>query len=363
MRILDDARFPSPVNVPSEVMPEGEPLHVCCIIPAYRASMTVVDVVAQVLEYADSVVVVDDCCPERSGDVVRAAFIHNPAVTVVERETNGGVGAATKTGIALALERGADVLIKIDADGQMDPNFIPLIRRRFVADESLALVKGNRFFDSAVLQLMPRTRLVGNAILSLLAKLASGYWNIIDPTNGYIAFSADVLRALQWQGFADSYFFELSVLSELGLKRLPILEIEMPTIYTSAPSSLSIRRVICDFPGKLVRAFLRRLMVQYFLFDVNLGTLYTIFGLVLMTFGLVFGGFEWYESVATQVPRATGTIMLAVLPCLMGFQLMLNALMYDVQFSHKTRHEMLAQVHLRRASRAEVHVSISASSH
>ena len=323
-----------------------EDSRVFCIIPTYRASRTIVAVVEEALKYADVVIVVDDCCPEDSGGVARMAYLGDYRVQVVKREQNGGVGAATKTGIGAALEQDAAVIVKLDADGQMDAQFIASIRRLFAEDPSLVCVKGNRFFDVGVLEVMPKVRFFGNAVLSLLAKCASGYWNTIDPTNGYIAFNGRLLSVLPWQSFADSYFFEMSVLCELGLKRLPILELEMPTIYTSAPSSLSIARVMREFPPRLIRLMMRRLLVQYFVFDVNLGTIYFVCGFLLALFGTVFGVYEWFQGRATGLPVKTGTIMLAVLPFLMGFQLLLNALMYDVQFSQKTHHEL--EVGLRR---------------
>jgi hypothetical protein len=208
-------------------------------------------------------------------------------------------------------------------------------------------IKGNRFFDASVMHLMPRRRLFGNAVLSLLAKFASGYWNIVDPTNGYMSFNANVLALLPWKSFADSYFFEMSVLCELGLRRLPILELEMPTIYTGAPSSLSILRVAMDFPLQLLRLTARRVLVQYFIFDVNLGSVYLILGTLFLLFGVVFGGYQWIDSMITNIARTTGTVMLAVLPTLMGFQLILNALMFDVQFAQKSSHELLVDVHRR----------------
>lgn len=318
-----------------------------CVIPAYRAAGTVAAVVARALEYADIVVVVDDGCPQHSGIAVLEAYGTNPAVRVLTRERNGGVGAAMKTGIAYCIENGADLIVKLDADGQMDASFIPIIRDLFTSDPSLVCIKGNRFFNSSVISQMPKRRLFGNAMLSLLAKFASGYWNVIDPSNGYLAFNAPLLALLPWQNFADSYFFETSVLCELGLRRLPILELEMPTIYTAAPSSLSIARVLWDFPFKLLRLILRRVLVQYFVFDLNLGSLYLFFGSLLMLGGTVWGAYQWALSEATHQDRSTGTVMLAVLPFLMGFQLVLNALMYDVQFSQKTSHELLVNVYRR----------------
>lgn len=318
-----------------------------CVIPSYRAAATVVEVVAKALEHADVVVVVDDACPQHSGEAVRSAYASAENVVVIVRERNGGVGAAMKTGIGYSIEHGANIIVKIDADGQMDSSFMRIIRDLFEEDSSLVCVKGNRFFDSAVLHLMPRRRLFGNAVLSLLAKFASGYWNIVDPTNGYLSFNADLLALLPWQSFADSYFFEISVLCELGLKRLPILELEMPTIYTSAPSSLSIVRVAATFPLRLLRLILRRILIQYFIFDVNLGTVYIIAGTLLLLFGVIFGAYEWIDSMITNIARTTGTVMLAVLPTLMGFQLILNALMYDVQFAQKSSHELLVNIYRR----------------
>lgn len=307
-----------------------------CVIPAFRAAATIAQVVARALEYASEIVVVDDACPENSGAVVRAAFPNASNVHVLEHECNGGVGAAMKTGIGFCIERDADTIVKLDADGQMDPAFVPVIAEAFRADPTLVCVKGNRFFDSSVMLRMPKRRLFGNAVLSILAKFASGYWNLVDPTNGYVAFNGRLLRAVPWRSFANSYFFEISVLCELGLRRLPILELEMPTIYTGAPSSLSIPKVLWEFPPRLLRLTLRRVLLQYFVFDVNLASLYLAFGALLLLAGGGWGIYQWIVSSVTHVSRSTGTVMLAVLPFLMGFQLVLNALMVDVQFAQKT---------------------------
>lgn len=313
-----------------------------CIIPAYRASGTIAAVVRDALRYADAIIVVDDACPENSHATIAAEFGTAERVHVLRHERNGGVGAAMKTGIAFALEQGAEVVVKVDADGQMDAAFIPTIRQLFTNDPYLACVKGNRFFDARVLQLMPGLRLVGNAILSLMAKFASGYWNLTDPTNGYLALSVNALRYLQWRNFADSYFFEISVLCELGFRRLPIAELEMPTIYTVAPSSLSISRVLFEFPPRLWKMFLRRIVIQYFVFDLNVGSLCGLFGTLMMLFGIVFGVYEWILGFITGVPRAAGIVMLAALPFLVGFQLLITAMLYDVQLSRRTEHRLLA---------------------
>ena len=318
-------------------------MNVCCVIPAYRARATVCDVVRNAMRYADAIVVVDDACPEGSGEAVVQAFRNHPSIYVLSRERNGGVGAAVKTGIEKALQLDADVIVKLDADGQMDPSYIPSLVELFENDPNLAYVKGNRFFDSRVLAKMPWIRLFGNSVLSLFAKFASGYWNVLDPTNGYLAFNGHLLPAVNWQGFADCYFFEISVMCEFGLKHASIAEMEMETIYAGESSSLSIWRTLFSFPPKLAWLFLRRLLLQYFVFDINLGSLYILLGIALSGFGAAFAGFEWVQSIVTGIPRTTGTVMLGVLPFLMGFQLILNALLYDVQFAAKSTRELLSQ--------------------
>ncbi len=312
---------------------------IACVVPAYRASDTVRSVVESLLAVADLVVVVDDACPEHSGAAVQSAYRGNPRVATLIRERNGGVGAAMKTGIEYCLAAGADVIVKLDADGQMDPAFVPHLVACFERDPSLGYVKGNRFTGESLVREMPPIRLFGNAVLSLLVKFASGYWNLLDPTNGYVAFRADVLRELPWRRFADSYFFETSVLGELGLRNVPIGEVEMPTIYGTEQSSLSIRRVIFEFPPKLARLFWRRILLHYFVFDVNLGSLYLLFGVLSLLAGTIIGGIEWVRTLQTGHVRTAGTVMLAVLPILIGFQFLSNALMYDVQFAPKTIRE------------------------
>jgi hypothetical protein len=286
--------------------------------------------VERALAFAATVIVVDDACPQRSADAVEERFGSSDRVVVIRRAENGGVGAATKTGIERALELGADVIVKIDADDQMDASRIPEMEEVLGAHPDVALVKGNRFTDASVLEIMPKARFVGNAVLSILAKFASGYWSLLDPTNGFLAFNARILRTLNWRAFADSYFFELSVLCSLGLRREKLAEVEMTAIYSTAPSSLSIRRVIMTFPPLLAQAFVRRILMQYLLLDFNVGSLCLLVGAVLTTAGVIFGSQQWYFSIASGIARPTGDIMIVALTLMFGCQLLFAALLYDV---------------------------------
>jgi dolichol-phosphate mannosyltransferase len=313
------------------VADDAAPL-VVAVIPTYRARATIRRVVERALEVVDLVVVVDDRCPENSGDLVAPAA----RVRVIRHEVNRGVGGAMKTGIAEALRIGADVVVKIDSDDQMDVSYVPAMVRVLHDHPEVDLVKGNRFADPSTLRTMPIQRLIGNAGLTLLVKFSSGYWTITDPTNGFVAMRGEALSRMNVASLAERYFFEIDLLCAFGLRRRVICELEMPAIYAGETSSLSIPVVLFSFPPRLFVRFVRRLLVNYLVIEINVGSLCAAFGLPLLVFALVFGGHEWYASIATGISRPTGTIILALLLFMTGFQLTLQALLYDVQFSTRT---------------------------
>jgi len=306
---------------------------VVAVIPTYRASRTIERVVSAALVFVDEIIVVDDACPENSAALVAGI---DPRVEVLHHPKNLGVGGATKTGFRRALERSADFVVKIDADDQMDAMHIPDLIRALIAAPDLALVKGDRFVDPATLRTMPRLRLIGNSGLTFLVKIASGYWTLVDPTNGYFAMRAEDLERLDLGALDDRYFFEIDLLCALGRQKAPIAELEIPAIYRGEPSSLSIRHSLRTFPFRLADRFLRRLLVNYLISEINVGSLCALVGLPMLLIAVIFGGAEWAKSAATGIPRPTGTIILALLLFMIGFQLTLAAVIYDVQFCVRT---------------------------
>src|SRR5262249_27880450 len=165
---------------------------IAAVIPCFRVKRHILEVLAAVPPAVERIYVVDDACPEGTGDLVESAVL-DPRVRVLRHVENQGVGAATLTGYRTALADGARVVVRLDADGQMDPALIP----RLVApilDGEADYAKGNRFFELEGLRAMPRLRLAGNSLLSFASKLSSGYWNVFDPTNGFTAIHAEVLR-------------------------------------------------------------------------------------------------------------------------------------------------------------------------
>ncbi|MEO5373983.1 MAG: glycosyltransferase family 2 protein [Alphaproteobacteria bacterium] len=307
---------------------------VAVVIPCYRVRAHLAGVIAGIPPEVGHIVVVDDLCPERSGEVAEASG--DPRVTVVRHAVNQGVGGAMVSGYRRAMELGCDVMVKMDGDGQMDPALIG----RFVAplmEGRADYAKGNRFRDFHALRAMPPMRLFGNSMLSFLVKAASGYWSMMDPTNGYTAIHRRALEDLDLDRVAKRFFFESDLLIRLNVVGAVLTDVPMPARYGDETSSLSIPRVLLDFPPRLLRGLLRRIVLKYFVYDFNVGSLYLAVGLPLTLFGILFGAWEWIDSVRTGVVRPVGTVMLVVLPLILGFQLLLQAVAVDIAAEPKRK--------------------------
>ncbi len=302
---------------------------VAVVVPCYRVARQVLDVLARIGPEVSRIYVVDDACPERTGERVRSECA-DPRVIVIEHKQNRGVGGAVMTGYRAALADGSDIVVKIDGDGQMDPAALPHIAGPVVA--GLAdYAKGNRFYDFELLQEMPRGRLIGNALVSLVNKMASGYWDVMDPTNGYTAIHRAALARLPLDKLDPRYFFESDMLFRLYTIRAVVRDVALPARYRDETSSLSLSHSAAVFPAKYGKAAMKRVFYAYFLRDFNAGTVLLLLGFVLAAFGAIFGGLEWHRSVLTGVPTTSGTVMLAALPLLIGVQLLLSALHFDIQ--------------------------------
>lgn len=300
---------------------------IAVIIPAYRVAGAIENVIKSLPSLVSDIIVVDDGCPESSGAI--AENLNDNRVTVVYRERNGGVGAAMKDGFQEAIRKGAGIIIKIDGDGQMDSSHIENIVD-IISNDYADYVKGNRLFSSAVIKEMPRARLFGNSFLSFFVKAVSGYWDIMDPTNGFIGISSKALGKLAVERLADDYYFEIDMLTRLYLVDAVVCDVAMPAIYADEISNLRIFKVIGQFPHRLVRAFIRRIFFKYFIADFNVASVYMLVGVPLLLFGSVFGLMEWIDSIRSGIARTSGTIMLSALPILLGLQFVLAAVHVDI---------------------------------
>jgi glycosyltransferase involved in cell wall biosynthesis len=297
------------------------------IVPCYKVAESVAAVLSAIPAGVDHVIVVDDACPQGSGD--RAATVGDPRVMVLRHAANRGVGAAMVTGYRKALELGCDICIKMDGDGQMDPARLGALVAPLEEDRA-DYAKGNRFRDFRALRAMPGMRLAGNSLLSFVVKAASGYWNIMDPTNGYTAIHRRVLSQLNLERLARRYFFESDMLISLNILGAVVRDVEMPARYGEEGSSLRISRVAAEFPLRLAAGCCRRLFLKYFVHDFNMASVYLLLGVPMFAASVAWGVYEWMQSVLTGEPRTAGTIMLVALPIILSFQMLLQAIQIDI---------------------------------
>ncbi|OFZ18314.1 MAG: glycosyl transferase family 2 [Bdellovibrionales bacterium RBG_16_40_8] len=302
------------------------------IIPCYKVKNKILSVIDKIGPEVDRVIVVDDACPENSGDYVKE-HCRQSRVSVLSHKVNKGVGGAVITGYKEAIKLNADVVVKIDGDGQLDPRLLTNFVRPIISGES-DFVKGNRFYSWEMISSMPRVRFFGNSALSFISKLVSGYWTIMDPTNGYTAISGAVLQKMPLDKLDNRYFFETDMLFRLGTVRAKVIDIPMMAVYADEKSSLSSLQAALTFPPKFFIRLVKRIVYNYFLRDFNLGSAYIISGIFLIGFGLSFGIWHWVHSV--QLASSSGTVMLAALPIILGYQSLVQFITYDVLMEPKT---------------------------
>ena len=302
--------------------------HVAVVIPCYRVNQHILKVIAGIGPEVQRIYVIDDKCPDGSGDYVEANC-NDPRVIVLRHETNQGVGGAVKTGYRAAIADGAEVIVKLDGDGQMDPSLILNFIEPILAGEA-DYTKGNRFFDLEEIRAMPKIRLFGNAVLSFMTKLSSGYWDLFDPTNGYTAIHADVARHLPFATISNRYFFETDMLFRLNTLRAVVVDIPMDAQYGDEVSNLKISKIIGEFLFKHTRNLIKRIFYNYYLRDLSLASIELPLGMVLFLAGAGYGGYSWFESAQSGMITPAGTVMLAAMPILMGMQLVLAFLGYDI---------------------------------
>lgn len=307
---------------------------IAVVIPCYKVRESILTVLGAIGPEVHAIYVVDDACPQGTGNFVRE-HSRDHRVRVLFNTVNRGVGGAVIAGYRAALVDGMTVAIKLDGDNQMDPGLIPVLMRP-ILEGAADYTKGNRFFHLESLKTMPRMRLFGNVVLSLVSKIATGYWDIMDPTNGFTAIHAHALGMLPLDKIDQGYFFESDMLFHLGTLRGVVRDVPMQSRYGDEMSSLRISNAAIRFPFKHLTRLVKRIFYCYFLRDFNVGTVQMILGFAFFGFGAIYGSYHWYLSVARGIPADSGVVMLAALPTILGFQLLLSALNYDISTIPRT---------------------------
>jgi dolichol-phosphate mannosyltransferase len=302
-------------------------LKIAVVIPAYNVEDTIVKVIMGIPKNVDAIIVVNDASKDSTAQKVKS--ITDDRVSLINHKKNMGVGGALLSGYSYALGLGADIVVKLDGDDQMNPKFMPGLIEPILNGQA-DYTKGNRFLHPVALKKMPFGRKISNLGLTFLSKIASGYWNVFDPANGYTAIAATKLASLDPKKIARSYFFETSMLCELRKLNAVVMDISMPAIYQNERSSVKVPREIFVFSTNLIARIFDRVFTRYFLYDFSAVSLYLITGMALCIFGGVWGVVKWYRSMVTDIPATTGTVLIAVLPIILGFQLLIQAISLDI---------------------------------
>jgi dolichol-phosphate mannosyltransferase len=302
---------------------------IAVVIPSFRVTQHILGVLERIGPEVARIFVVDDACPDRSGALVQANC-KDPRVRVLFNPVNLGVGGAVMHGYREAIAEGHTCVIKIDGDGQMDASLIPLFARP-ILEGTADYIKGNRFSNPEDVAQMPRVRLFGNAVLSFMTKLSSGYWSVLDPTNGFTAIHASVAARLPLEKIAPRYFFETDILFRLGTLGAVVHDIPLRAIYGDEKSNLRIGAVLPGFLAGHIRNSLKRLVYVHYLRSFSVASVELVLGLALFLFGATFGTYEWIRLYREGQVATAGTVMLAALPVIIGTQLLLSFLRVDVE--------------------------------
>ena len=253
----------------------------------------------------------------------------HPRVVTIRHEDNSGVGAAIKTGYARAVEDGLDVTAVMNGDGQMDPDILDRIIEPIVNDEA-DYAKGNRLISPDHWDGMSRWRLFGNSVLTFLTKVASGYWRMVDPQNGYTAISLRALDRLDFDAVYDEYGFCNDMLVKLNAHGMRIADVPMEAVYGDEQSDIRYADFIPRLSALLLRDFLWRLKMKYLIYDFHPLVLLYALGVVGGFAGLVLAGL----TLTVLDAVVTGGAM-SVLLVLLGGTLCTLAMIFDKQHNDK----------------------------
>ncbi len=306
---------------------------VAVVIPCYRVTRQIVDVIQSIGPEVSAIYAIDDACPEHSGKYIESNC-NDSRIQVLYHEVNQGVGGAVMTGYHAAIHGGADVIVKVDGDGQMDPSLIPAFIEPILSGMA-DYTKGNRLYDLTAIDQMPAIRIFGNAALSFLSKLSSGYWELFDPTNGYTAISGKVAAILPFSKLSPRYFFESDMLFRLGTYRAVVQDVPMDARYADEQSNLRIGRILHEFLFKHSRNFAKRIFYNYFLRDLSSASIELVAGTILLAIGCIFSSLKWFQAYEKGVATPAGTVMIGAILILLGFQLLLAFVAHDASSTPK----------------------------
>jgi len=307
---------------------------VAVVVPAHNEAKLIAATIGGIPTLVDRIVVVDDGSTDATAEA--ASGSGDARVEVIRHERNRGVGAATVTGYRRALEEGYDAVVVMNGDNQMDPDDLPTLVRPVVRGET-DYTKANRLFTGQAWQLIPRTRYLGNAILSMLTKIASGYWHVADSQSGYTVIAREMLAQLDLERVYTDYGFPNDMLVHLNVWNARVRDVPSRPVYgVGERSGIRYRHVVPRISWLLLKGFFWRLWEKYVKRDFHPLVFFYLFGFVATTAGLILGAIVVGYRIAGY-PFTVGTVVLIALLVISGSQFTLFAMWFDMETNKDLR--------------------------
>ncbi len=305
---------------------------IAVVVPAYNEEKLIGQTLGFMPGLVDSIIVVNDASTDNTAGIVRDMAVNDSRIYLIEHQDNRGVGAAIVTGYKKALELKMDVIAVMAGDAQMDPDdLIPVIEP--VVKGEADYVKGNRLVTGEAWKMIPRYRYLGNAFLSLLTKIASGYWGVADSQTGYTAISAEAIRLLPLQELYPRYGYPNHLLVMLNIFSLRVRDVPVKPVYgIGERSDIRLWKVVPRLSWMLTKCFFWRLKEKYVIRDFHPLVFFYLLGLTLFPAGFIFGLYLFFYRIISG-PVAATSVLFSVFLFVSGLQSLFFAMWFDMEYN------------------------------
>ncbi len=306
---------------------------VAVVVPCYNEELLIGTVIETMPGLVDRIFVVDDRSTDATADKARRYAAEQPErITVIEHDVNQGVGGAIATGYKAALAERFDITVVMAGDAQMDPDDLPHVVAP-VARGECDYAKGNRLFRGDAWQLIPRVRYLGNSMISLLTKIASGYWHVADSQSGYTAIGLVALERIDWDHMFKRYGQPNDLLVRLNIYNFKVRDVNVKPVYgIGEESGVKPIRMIPKLAWLLFRLFMYRLFQKYVIRDFHPLLFFYALGMVLFPTGSLLGAYLFFRRIFVG-PVAETSALFAVFLVIMGLQFLLFAMWFDMEYN------------------------------
>jgi glycosyltransferase involved in cell wall biosynthesis len=309
---------------------------IAVVIPAFNEELLIGKVIETIPAFVDHIVVVDDCSNDRTLLMINELSRNNKRIVVLHHGQNQGVGGAIATGYKWARDNQIDATAIMAADFQMDPDDLPRILKP-VCEEACDYTKGNRLFRGESWGMIPKHRYIGNSCLSLMTKIASGYWHVADSQSGYTAISLVALKSIDLDSIYPRYGMPNDILIKLNIANFRVRDVSIRPVYNvGEKSGIKVKKVIFSIPWLLFKGFWRRLFEKYVIRDFHPLLFFYILGLTLTPIGLVFGVYLIIFRILGTSIVPTSALFAAFL-FISGLQSLFFAMWFDMEYNKDLR--------------------------